>query len=388
MGDVLPGRRRCHQAFQGWQGLAGAPGHGEHQEAKVARDVFSEYEFELGHAARVLCEEVLGLKPGETIVMTCDTESDARVIMATGRAALELGAKPVVLLTASPLGVGKAADTMLPVDVLSGCLKETDVWVEFNNKWLLYSTPYERVMEANQRIRYMCLVGMNVDMMVRTIGRVDHKLLREFMERIRAMTKAARKMRVTTPAGTDVEFENVPGNPMSCDMGSAGVPGVHFLSGQIGWCPDFSSINGRIVFDGSISPPVGKVSQPVVLHVRGGRVERIEGGAEAQEFLAWLKALEDDNMFRLAHICYGFNPNARLTGNVLEDERVWGCTEWGMGYQSAEDAPPDGIMAKSHTDGICLNSSVWLDGVQLLDKGEVVHPEVAPLAWAVLGRGQ
>ena len=35
-------------------------------------------------------------------------------------------------------------------------------------------------------------------------------------------------------------------------------------------------------------------------------------------------------------------------------------TEWGIGYVSPFDAPPHGQDAKSHCDGICLNSSVWL----------------------------
>ena len=75
-------------------------------------------------------------------------------------------------------------------------------------------------------------------------------------------------------------------------------------------------------------------------------------------------------MFKLAHIAYGFNPGAVLTGNIVEDERVWGSTEWGIGYVSPFDAPPHGQDAKSHCDGICLNSSVWLDGVQIMDEGE------------------
>ncbi|MDK2878850.1 MAG: 2,5-dihydroxypyridine 5,6-dioxygenase [Thermoanaerobacteraceae bacterium] len=70
---------------------------------------------------------------------------------------------------------------------------------------------------------------------------------------------------------------------------------------------------------------------------------------------------------------------AKLTGNVLEDERVWGSTEWGLGYLSPIDAPPDGIKAKSHCDGICMNSTVWLDEVKILDNGIVVHPELASM---------
>ena len=85
-------------------------------------------------------------------------------------------------------------------------------------------------------------------------------------------------------------------------------------------------------------------------------------------------------MFHMAHIAYGFNPGAVLSGNICEDERVWGCTEWGIGYVSPTEAPPIGIPAKSHTDGICLNSSVWIDGRQILDCGKVCDPELIALS--------
>lgn len=29
-------------------------------------------------------------------------------------------------------------------------------------------------------------------------------------------------------------------------------------------------------------------------------------------------------MYKLAHIAYGFNPGSKLTGNIVEGERVWG----------------------------------------------------------------
>jgi len=42
--------------------------------------------------------------------------------------------------------------------------------------------------------------------------------------------------------------------------------------------------------------------------------------------------------------------------------------------------PPNGKKAASHTDGICLNSSVWLDHTQITDKGKIVHEELVGLA--------
>jgi len=338
------------------------------------------YEYELAKAAYKLVTEMLKLKSGETFVITADTESDPRVVDATAAAAFSVGAKPMVIWTASPLGVGKAADPMLPVEALAAALKEADAWIEFNNEWLLYSTPYEIAVKENKKLRYLNACGMNVDMMTRIIGRVDFSTLREYMEKLVSLTKSAKHVRMTTPAGGDVEFENDPNRPVTCETGDASVPGSHMQAGQIGWSPVFESINGTIVFDGSVVPPIGLVSEPIKLHVKEGRIVKIEGGKDARTFEAWLKSFNDPNMLRMAHVCYGCNPGAKLTGDIVEDERIWGATEWGIGYVGPMLTGGEPIPAASHTDGICLNTSVWLDGEQIWDKGRSVHPELAELA--------
>jgi len=339
------------------------------------------YDYELYKSAKILVEELLKLKPDEVFVITADTESDLKVVSRTAAAAFAVGAKPMVVITPSPVGIGKAADPMLPVNALTAALKEADAWVEFNNQWLLYSTPWEVAMKENKKLRYLCLVGMHADMMVRCIGRVNFPVLKEFQDKVTELTARAKHIKITTPAGTNVEFDNHPERPVQSEPGYADTPGAHFLAGQIGWSPDFESINGTIVFDGSIYPPLGLVRTPVRLHVKNGKVVKIDGGSDAAQFEAWLRSFNDPNMFLLAHVCYGFNPGARLTGNILEDERVWGCTEWGLGYVGPMLAPDiGGRQAASHTDGICLNSSVWLDDVQILDNGRVVHPELKEIA--------
>lgn len=85
------------------------------------------------------------------------------------------------------------------------------------------------------------------------------------------------------------------------------------------------------------------------------------------------KSFNDPNMLKIGHVCYGFNPGAKLTGDVVEDERIWGCIEWGIGHMAFRPA-------SSHSDGICLNVSVWLDGKQILDKGSSLDPELAEVA--------
>ena len=338
------------------------------------------YEYELGKATKILCEDLFKLKPGETFVITADTESDKRVVDATARAAFACDAKPMVIYNASPLGVGKVADPMLPVEALTAALLKADAWVEFNNEWLLYSTPYDIAMKENKKLRHLCLVGMSVDMMVRNIGRVDYPNLEKFMKLVIKKTLAAKHIRITTPAGTDVEFKNEPGRKLTLELGYADTPGSHMMAGQIGWSPNFESINGTIVFDGSLVPPiVGILKEPVRLTAKRGEIVEVDGGKEAVEYEKWIKSFNHPQMLKLAHVCYAFNPGARLTGDILEDERVWGATEWGIGNVGAIYVP-GAISGPSHSDGICLNSSVWLDGVQIMDKGQLLDPELKKLS--------
>lgn len=342
------------------------------------------YEYELSRAAYILVNQMFCLKAGETLVITADTQSDMRVVDAVAAAAFTAGALPMVVTLPSPLGAGKAADPMLPLGPLTGALLGADAWVEFNKQWLLYSSSFERAMAENKKLRYMCLVEMTVDMMVRLIGRIDSVLLATFLHRVADMTQKARNMRITTPAGNDLSFKMLSERVVACEDGLCTTPGMHFLAGQISFIPDFDSICGVLVFDGTIAPPCGFLQQPVVLEVENGVVRKIRGGRQADELRSWLESFEDPNMFRVAHGAYGFNPGARLCGNVLEDERIWGCTEWGLGYLSPLDAPPHGIPAKSHMDGICLNSSVWLDDVQILENGSVIHPQLKSMAEQLL----
>jgi leucyl aminopeptidase (aminopeptidase T) len=150
------------------------------------------------------------------------------------------------------------------------------------------------------------------------------------------------------------------------------------MPGQIGWTPFFESINGTIVFDGSVSP-FGIIDIPIKLHIKKGYIIKIEGGSMAFKYEKYLKSFNDPIMLRMAHVCYGFNPGAKLTGNCLEDERIWGAVEWGIG-EVGSMLIPGGIPAASHTDGICLNASVWLDTIQIMKEGDVIDPELKEFA--------
>jgi len=327
--------------------------------------------FEVAAAAQKLVRDVMLVRPGEHVAVTADTSSDGRVVEATAKAACAAEAHPVVLWYPTTLGSG-----IEPPRPVAAAIADCDVWIEYAVGYTLYSNAFRRAMEHGAR--YICLSGMDADMLVRTVGRVDYRALVAMGEKLRALMAASRQVRITTPAGTDISADN--GGRFVRHSGKlADTPGEPImLGGQISWSPLEESIHGRLVFDGCIWPPseIGLVRSPVALTVEAGIIREIEGGAEARIYRQWLAAFNDPNMYRVAHFSLGFNPGVRRpTGRIVEDERLFGCLNVGIGTQGPQ-LRAVGWKAAAHTDGVALNPTIHLDGAPLEVEGRYVHPEI------------
>lgn len=335
------------------------------------------YEYELTNACYKLLKDMFEIQPGESVAITCDTESSMEVVEATAKACYALNAKPLVLKIPAPRADGKAGDIDMPQAALIGAIKGCDAWIEYNGKWIFYSETYDKIIaDPDNRPRYMCLVGATPELMIRNIGKVDNVTLSKFIKALTEYIAAGKHLRITTPAGFDIECDNQPGRNYVPANGVVHKNEIQMLSGQISWTPKLDSINGTIVTDGVCSPPIGLLSSPIRMTVEKGYVTKIEGGKDAQTFAAWMKSFNDPRMYQVAHGGLGLGPNALMRGDIVEDERVWGCTEWGIGNigpQLVSDLE-GGVPAPSHSDQICLNCSMWVDGVQILDEGKIVGP--------------
>lgn len=328
--------------------------------------------FEIGRGARKLIEEVMLTKPGEQVVVTADTSSDWRVVEATAQAAFSAGATPTVVWYES-----RPSAVIEPPPPVAGAIREADVWIEYAVAYLLHTEAYKRSLERG--CRYICLTGMDVEMMVRTIAQVDYPKVIALSHALGGLVAKADTIRVTSPAGTDLGAV-MGGRKIRYSGKLADTPGEPImLGGQISWCPLEDTIEGTLVFDGAVWPPreMGILRSPIKLTVEKGRVTKIEGGAEAKLLEHWFASIGNPNIYRIAHYSLGFNPGVtRLTGRIVEDERVFGCIEFGIGSQGKHLGGP-GWDAGGHTDGIVLNPSIYLDGEAMEEEGRYVHPEVA-----------
>ena len=336
--------------------------------------------FETYLSAYKIINELALVKPGETVAITADTLTEEDLVNYLAGAVVQAGGKPLVLWYQTPDGTGKAADPITPYEAMGAAIGKSDVWIEIGFIFILFSRTYEIAFQMNPNLRHVQMAGLTKDMANRLINKLDFNLQAEFQNKLTEMTRQAKWVRITNPSGTELTFRNHPGCPYKSEIGIANKAGSVFTAGQIAWFPDNETINGTLVFDGALNPPCGVLQEPIRMKIVSGHIDEIAGGEQATSFKRWLEKFHNRAMYRLAHVCYGFNAGARIVGNGVEDERVWGSTEWGLGYLPPEFLPPHGVDAPSHCDGVCLNSSVWLDGVQITEQGTVVHPELKPLA--------
>ena len=334
------------------------------------RDEYMSYE--LAKGAYTLAKDVLLVQKGENVVITADSCTDRRVVEATAEAVFAIGGRPTVVYYPTAPNA-----CMEPYRPIAAAVAESDVWVEFTYSYVMHSPCFQKAL-ANG-CRYINLSGMDAMMMVHCISQIDYDLVIELGECLLRVVQSADEVIVRSPAGTDLIGYNR-GRKVRLSGRKATEKGYPvMLAGQVSWCPIESTIEGKLTFDGALFPPMslGKLNNPVHLTLEKGVVTKIEGESDAKVFERWIDALgEPESMRRLAHYSLGFNPGVTsVTGRIVEDERVFGCIEFGIGSQGMSimgekwDAP-------GHTDGIVLNPTIILDGKPLEEEGVYVHPEV------------
>jgi leucyl aminopeptidase (aminopeptidase T) len=262
---------------------------------------------------------------------------------------------------------------MEPFAPVAAAVQAADVWVEYAVQYTLYTDARRTACERG--VRYAAFGGLDVDAIVRTIGRIDYPAMLALGEKLVELTREVVQYRVTTALGTDFRCDNRDADVyQSGRLGDS--PGAAvMLGGQVVWLPREESAEGTIVVDGMMWPPdnVGIVREPITLRLESGRITAIEGGSEARILEDWLESLDDPTMRRIAHLTYGFNPGVTgFTGRVAEDERVFGAFDFGFGGWM--DRP-----AASHFDGVITAPTIVADGVAIERDGRFVHPELAEL---------
>jgi 2,5-dihydroxypyridine 5,6-dioxygenase len=331
-------------------------------------------EDEVARAAMVLVRDYIRMKRGENVLVYADGGSDPVVVEKTVDAVKARGGIPLEVWYRIDGPPGTE-----PPTPMAEAMKEADVLIEYARTYLITTKSFEKAMDAGAR--HLCLTAMDADMMVRTIGNVSLSAMKAFGSALRRLTEGAKEVHVTSLAGTDLRF-SIGSRPVILDTGECVVPGRDcYLGGQISWAAIEKSVRGSLVLDGTVWPPdeTAPLKEPIRIEIDAGRVTEIDGGPSGRLLSDLIRHFRDRRMYNVAHFCYGFNPGARISGRILEDERSFGVFVTGFGSQMAS-FKGGFTLAASHIDGVTRRPTVIVDGTEVERDGSFVHPRLLPLA--------
>jgi len=341
-----------------------------------------DYFLEVAKLSQIMIYDMFQVKPGETIAITGDTASNRDLADALAGAAHAAGGIPLLMWTPKSPYDGQAGMDYWPAKALTAALSQVDVWIELHSNVILYSDIWEQAFANNKKLRYIVLGQSSVPSLSRVFTTFDIQHLGAFLAQVKDMCLQTKKVHILSENGTDVSYETDLNYFFDYDDGDLSQPRFGTAPGYVNIVPKTNSMNGKIVFDLLMNADIYNNDNRIEFVMVNGEIHEILGTeSEVKKFKAYLASFDDPNMYKISHHMLGFNPGVRhLSGEIVEDERIWGGTDFGFGHTSPMDMPPEGQPAKSHFDGVVAKVSILLDGIPIVKEGVVCHPDLIPLA--------
>lgn len=314
---------------------------------------------ELQDAAMRAIRDCLAVKKGETVLVITDVEKRS-IGYALWEAAKEVGAEAVLTEIVPRRTHGEE-----PPPALAEFMKQVDVIIAPTSKSITHTKARRIACEAGARVA--TLPNITVSMMRRAV-RADYDRIAEASIKAADFLTRGATARLTTPAGTNIIMSLVGARGMA-DTGQFRKPGQfgNLPSGEAYIAPVENSAHGVIVVDGSMAG-IGMLSGPIRLTVRSGYVTKISGGRGAQELRKLIQPFGRLGR-NIAELGLGTNYKAKLTGNILEDEKVAGTAHIALGDNASIGGT---VSVPSHLDGLLLQPTLEIDGQKIMEDGKLL----------------
>jgi leucyl aminopeptidase (aminopeptidase T) len=248
-----------------------------------------------------------------------------------------------------------------PPPPVAAALEACDVFIAPTSRSLSHTSARKRATDAGARGATM--PGVTEDMLGRVMA-VDFDTMAARSKAVAAVLEAGTRAHVTCPRGTDLR--------LALD-GRAGISDDGELSarGAFGNLPCGEGFIAPAFGEGTVVAlslaPLGISTEPATLTVAEGRIVAAEGGLGPQ-FIELLLA-HGELGTNLAELGVGTNDRARLTGNVLEDEKILGSVHVAFGASAGIGGT---VSVPIHLDVVVVDASLEVDGQRVLDHGRYV----------------
>ena len=200
--------------------------------------------------------------------------------------------------------------------------------------------------------------------MLARVMAVDFDTMAARSRAVAELLSAGTRAHVTCPRGTDLKLA-IDGRAGTSDDGDLGEPGAF---GNLPCGEGFiSPVYGEGTIVAASLAELGLSIDPARLTVAEGRLVAADGGLGPRfiELLLSHGALGTN----LAELGVGTNDRARLTGNVLEDEKILGTVHVAFGASAGIGGT---VSVPIHLDVVVPDASLEVDGRQVLDAGRYV----------------
>ena len=230
------------------------------------------------------------------------------------------------------------------------------------------------------RIRHAHMVNINRQIM-REGMRADFEQVDHISTLVWQMAGAAREIRATNPAGTDITARFSPRLKWIKTSGIispnkwGNLPG-----GETFTTPEF--VDGTFVIDGVVGDYLcekyGDLREtPLTIDVRGNRLREAHSANKELESEFWRYCHTDENSDRVGEFAIGTNIGVRdVIGNILQDEKIPGIhVAFGNPYGAHTGAD---WYSGTHIDVVGRKFDVWIDGRQIMRSGVFLLDSLAP----------
>ncbi len=216
----------------------------------------------------------------------------------------------------------------------------------------------------------MELPTQNFNYLVKAID-VDYEAMRRKGKNLKNLLDSAKEVCITTPKGSDFYFD-IRGMKAISNDGEYNGGGGNIPAGEVYIPPKGKGVSGTIVIDGSSRHNEGTmmIKTPIRLKVEKGEVIDITGGKEAKTLSDTLDAICKQSKYpwgvkRIGELGIGINPNARVIGPTIINEKTLGTCHVALGSNAWFGGS---IYAISHLDQVMLNPNIFVDDKKVLIK--------------------
>lgn len=300
--------------------------------------------------------QCLGLRPGENLAVVADDAKRelAESIYEAGKA---LGAEAVLLVMKERTRSGEE-----PPAPIAEAMARADVAVCVTRHSVTHTQARKAAAAAGTRVATM--PGMTDDMFMNGAITAEYTQVKALTEQVTDLLSQGREVRIEKD-GQVLSFSiqdrpGVPSTGMYLNPGESG----NLPSGEAYIAPVEGQAHGSIVVDGSIAG-IGALSEPIELTVENGRLVAASGAEGAR----LLEILGEGDGRLLGEFGIGTNDKARITGVVLEDEKVYGTIHVAFGSNNTFGGT---IAAGVHIDAVVCKPDVYIDDVLIMRQGELL----------------